>query len=242
MPASRYAALLLMTALWCCAAADAVQRLPESIRKQLHRRSEYHVLWVKGSEPGTLLDRLPDHVKIVVWQALPEVTRTEDVQRVLRWVESGGVLWFQDSRLAPLFGMQADPVHRADLRNVKEHQGQYGAFKKLQGAATYAMAPVAQPHAVMTGVKGVQVFLLKVGEDQYSAVHLTPNLTPLLKLQWLPKRPLYEKVIAGLMQRGRGNIVFKPLIFDEVYSGARFQANLLEFSAGFPVPTDAPAQ
>ncbi|MBM3461418.1 MAG: hypothetical protein FJX76_04905 [Armatimonadetes bacterium] len=233
----------MMMAWLVVALSGAAHALPEALKKQLHKPSEYRMLQVKGNTPQTLVERLaanPANYKIVIWQAAPEVTRPEDAQRVMDWVAAGGTLWFQDSRLAPMFGMQAAPVSKADLRNVKDHKGEYGSFKKQAGAATFAMPPGGNRHPVLTGVDGVQIFVMKVGEDQYSAIQQTPEITPLLKIQLMSSQPLFDRLIAGLRPHGQGTVIFKPLIFDEQLTGARFQANLLEWSAGFGIPMVAP--
>lgn len=220
-----------------CSAAVHAKGLPESIKRQLHGRDELRLVTLKGKTPS--LERLAG-AKIVVWQVLPEDTSPEHVKALLAWVDKGGTLWFQDSRLAEGFGMQAAPAGKADLRNVKDHKGHYGSIQKFPGVATIATAPPLHRPDVLKGVDAVQVFLMRVGEDQYSVLRQTADLVPLLKIQQMSTQPLYDRIIAGMMRRGQGIIVFKPLIFDEQLTGARFQANLLEFSAGFPVPEGEP--
>lgn len=220
-------------------ASGVAQALPDSIKKQLHKYEEYRILVVEGGKPAETAKKLfarPQDYKIVVWQSLLENTREEDIKKVLEWVDQGGVLWFQDSRLAHLFGMQADPVAKSDLRKFKPHKGTYGGMKKTRGVATLAMAPPTRPHGVLAGIDAVQVFLLEVAPDSFSAVRQTPELIPLLKLEVLSSEPLSTKCVSCMQPRGKGFVVLKPLIWTEQLNGDRFQYNLLEWSAGFPVP------
>jgi hypothetical protein len=225
----------------CVRPAEARDR---AYRKLLHRTADYHILVIKGKHPDAALARLcahPSEFRIVVWQSPPEESTPERIQPVLNWVRQGGVVWFQDSRLASAFSLQPAPVHRGDLRQVKLHKGDYGDIRKQPGAATLATVPRPPHHGVLTRVTTVPVFLPEVGPDAYSAVHAQANLTPLLVLETDAAKPLADRVIAGISPLGKGSIVFKPLIFDEHLSGERFQGNLLEYSAGFAVPGAAPS-
>ena len=220
-------------------ATGVAQALPDSIKKQLHKFEEYRILVVEGGKPSETVKKLvarPEDYKIVVWQSMPEHTREDDIKKVLDWVDQGGILWFQDSRLAGMMGMQADPVPKADLRKYKPHKGTYGGVKKTRGVATLAMAPPTRPHGVLAGIDAVQVFLLEVAPDCFSAVRQTPETIPLLKLEVLSSDPLSTKCVACLLPRGKGYVIFKPLLWTEQLNGDRFQYNLLEWSAGFPVP------
>ncbi|MBM3461650.1 MAG: hypothetical protein FJX76_06070 [Armatimonadetes bacterium] len=211
--------------------------MPEYMKKYVHKYEEYKLLVIKGNAADEVakLVAAPDKYKIVVWQALPEQTRPEDVAKVMAWVDNGGVAWFHDSRLAPLFGMEAAEIQEKDLR-FKPHRGEYGATR-VDGAATLsAVAGVNTSHPLARGVDYVQVFLVRVSPGMYSCVRETPGMTAILKIQPISNQPHFEKVIVGILPRGKGHVVFKPLIFSEQVTGERMQINLLEWSAGFGVP------
>lgn len=230
--------LLLASAL-----STPVAARDKAYRKLLHRAADYHVLVVKGQHPEVALARLqarPQDYRIVVWQSPPEVSTPDKLKSVLTWVDQGGSLWFQDSRLAQTLGLQPAPVHKGDLRQVKLHKAAYGDIRKQPGAATLTTVPIGPHHVIVTRVSTVGVFLPQVGADEFSAVASQPDLASLLVLETDRNKPLGNRVIAGLLRRGQGNIVFKPLIFDEHLSGERFQGNLLEFCAGYGVPQAAP--
>jgi len=240
LPTTVRSALLIVVAALVALSAPA-GAVPSMAKKGLHTEAEYRILVIKGKEPARDVDALvatPDAYRIVVWQCLPEFTKESDTTRVMEWVRNGGTLWFQDCRLAPYFGMEADPLLKAELKGLKEHKGEYGGNKKQKGAATFAIAPPGR-HEVLQGVDAVQVYLLLVGDDLYSAVHFTDDMTPLLKVELVKGQPLYDKIVAGMIFPGKGRVIFKPLVFSEQFTGDRFQINLLEWSAGFGVPNFA---
>lgn len=235
--AARIAACLVaLLAMWGPRPALAV---PEFLKNQLHKEEEYKILVIKGKEPSALVQKVAAHpgdYKIIVVQCAPEELKVADAVQLLAWVEHGGSLWFQDCRLAPQFGLQPDPLHVKELVRAKEHKGEYGGRKKVPGVATFSIAPPNSGVPLLTGVDTVQVFLLRVGDDMFSALHLTSDLTPLLKVQVATGQPFFDRVIAGVKKHGQGTIVFKPLVFTEQLTGERFQLNLLEWSAGFGIP------
>lgn len=231
--------------------------LPEWFRKQLHRWSDYKILVVKGSTPSSAVDRLaaaPDDFRIVVWQALPEHTREADVKRVLAWVAEGGTLWFQDSRLGPVFGgFENAPIGGADMpaQGFKTARGAYGDVSKAEGANMFGVANPGGGHPVLSGVDYVQIFTIKVGDAAtsggaptsggaagglFSAVRRAADVIPLLRYDPTSNTPVSDRLAAGLKSYGDGTIVFKPLVWEELYTGGRFQWNLLEWSSGFGVP------
>jgi hypothetical protein len=221
------------------------------LKRVLHKKEEYKILVIDGDHPTAAVDQLmaaPKEHKIVVWQVLPEHTRASDTDRLLSWVKNGGSLWFQDSRVAANFGLQSDPLLLSDLPSreeirkanhdvFKDTTGHYGDIKKYPGMTTLAAAPPGSTCPLLNGVDYAQVFLLKVGDNQYSAIHSSKDVTPLLKMDITTNNsPLSKKLIAGIVKCGQGLIVFKPLLWQDQYTSGRLQANLLEYSAGFGVP------
>jgi hypothetical protein len=225
--------------------------MAEWYRRQLHPFKEYHVLVIKGANPTAEVDRLlaePDNYRIVVWQALPEHTRPSDVKRVLDWVSEGGTVWFQDSRLADLFGFKSAPVDGKVLpeQGFKREFKPYGDAKH-EGATMFAMVDKSRrvSHPALRGVDAVMVFAIRVGDVEgrgpkdpglYSAVLDTPDVTPLLRYDPTSDGPLHDRLAAAGRPQGDGYVIFKPLVWEEQYTGGTFQYNLLEWSAGFGVP------
>ena len=224
--------------------------LPEWFRKQLHRWEDYKVLIIKGGNPTPDVDKLvanPEAYRLVAWQVSPEHTKESDVKRLLQWVSEGGTLWFQDSRLgAMLGGFESAPLGGTDVppQGFKTALKPYGDGK-IDGANMFGVANPCGGHPVLAGVDYVQVFAIKVGEApgrdgapgaMYSAVRRTPDVTPLLRVDPTSNTPLSDRLVAAVKSYGDGAIVFKPLIWEEQYTGGRFQYNLLEWSSGFGVP------
>lgn len=217
----------LLTILWYLPALA----MPPEIQSQLHPEKELKILVLKG-RPGYQLDELarhPDSVRILVVQMKPEDLSLDDAKVMLEWVRSGGTLWFYDSRLAHYFGMESAPLEGKKLTRYKEERGTYGDIRRQPGIGILALP--ASDHQVLTGVTGVVVFLLDVGKGMYSAVKTGGEVVALLKVK------LDEPVaVSAIRSCGKGHIIFKPLLWEKAVDGDRFQANLKEFSAGFPVP------
>lgn len=241
---------LMILALLLALPAQAMKtELPDWYAKKLHKWEEYKVLILKGKSPGADIDKLmasPDAYNLVVWQVLPENTREADVKRVLQWVNGGGCLWFQDSRLGQHFGFENAPVDATELHTVKMDHKPYGDVKKFPGADTLVMVASGRPHPTLEGVDAVQVFCVVIGEGpttsagqpggKLSIVRQTPGIVPLLKINPTSQGPLTDRLVAALRPCGEGTIVFKPLVWEEQYTGGRFQYNILEWSTGFGVP------
>lgn len=246
-------ALIAALALTLPAHAQLIKQkteLPEWFRKQLHRWDDYKVLIIKGSNPTPDVDKLvanPDNYRLVAWQVLPEHTKESDVKRVLAWVSEGGTLWFQDSRLGPVFGgFENAPIGGTDLppQGFKTALKPYGEGKR-EGANMFGVVNPGGGHPVLSGVDYVQIFAIKVGDAPgkdgapgglFSAVRRAPDVTPLLRYDPTSNTPVSDRLASGLKPYGDGHIVFKPLVWEEQYTGGRFQYNLLEWSSGFGVP------
>lgn len=203
--------------------------LPKYIKDQLHSDITYTVITERD------LDRLDELVltdkkhHFVVVQIPPEQFKKQHADMLMGWVKKGGVLWFYDSRLAPFFGMENSPLKEDDVRG-KPYDGDYGT-QKVKGINTIAHAYPFSEHPVKTGVQSIQVFLMKVGENTFSAVsEKTEGVIPLFRVNVEPK------AVVALKKIGQGWVVFKPLLWPDVLGGERFQTNLKEFSGGYPVP------
>ena len=225
------------------------RELPRWFTEHLHHWGDYKILIISGRKPSREVDRLiahPDAYRIVAWQALPEDTHPADVQRLLAWVHAGGVLLFQDSRLASDFGFVADPVDGRELKIYKHDNKPYGTHHKYPGTDTLVLRPESSSHPVLAGVDAVQVFLIRVGDAPkhadgqpgglFSALKQTPGMIPLLKFNPTETGPLLNRVASALPPCGKGTIIFKPLVWEEQFTGGIFQYNLLEWAAGYGVP------
>lgn len=208
----------------------AYSQIPESIKSLCHSDRELKIKIISGRNLPEIndLEKDPQCAKIVVIQMMPEQMTSEMAQKLLNWVNNGGTLWFYDSRMASFLGMEASSVSREGIMHEKI-SGEYGDVKKYPGIATLAQA--YGEHPVVTGVTGVVVFLLEVGKDSYGAVRITPGVKPLLKLD-LTK----DVAVSAIKETGKGMVIFKTLLWQNQVDGARFQANIKEFSAGFPIP------
>lgn len=172
-------------------------------------------------------------VKVLCLQLFGTEVSSEAQQELLDWVRAGRTLWFYDARLAPLFGMQPYFLSSEQFRHRPE-KGVLGASKR-SGLATVGISFGA--HAVQTGVGQVTVFLPEIEHDdsekRYGAVEVAGDTLPLLRFA------LDSPAVVAMRREGRGLIVFKTLLWTEPLSGDRFQRNLLDFSAGYPVPGPA---
>lgn len=238
--ASELRMLFVLSALFCAVAACArVEASPATFESTLHRYDDYRIQVIRSKGAAQSVDALvahPKKVRIVVWQAPPQDTRAEDTRRVMEWVHEGGVVWFQDSRLAENFGMQSDPIGAAEVRDGRKQKRDY-AGAKVEGMSVIVKASPGVPHPVLTGVNAAQVFVLQVGGDAYSAIRQTDGVVPLLAVDPTADPPS-PKLIAGLRTEGKGTVVFKPLVWTDHLDGLRLQGNLLEWSAGFPIRGD----
>lgn len=208
---------------------------PGAFEARLHGYFAYKICVINGHHPTEVVNVLAAHPKkyhIVMWQVSPEDTREEDVKRLMDWVNQGGVLWFQDSRLAAQFGMRAAPISARDLPELHLRKEDYGG-KSVEGAVLIAVAPEGASHPVLTQVDTVQVFLMPVGDRQFSAIQKGDDVQPLLVVG---QGAVPDRVIAGLKSVGKGTVVFKPQIWTDILTGLRLQGNLLEWSAGYQVP------
>lgn len=203
--------------------------LPKHIREQLHKNIKYEVLTERNLDAINKYQPGKKPVDFVVVQAKPEAFKENHAKALLSWVESGGVLWFHDSRLAEYFGMQNSPLSKDKIKG-EPYKGGYGTGT-VDGMNVVASAIPFSDTSVANGVQSIQVFLMEVGKDKYSAVSsTTKGVIPVFAVNIEPK------CVVALRKMGKGWIIFKPLLWPEVLGGERFQANLMEFSAGYPVP------
>jgi hypothetical protein len=222
--------LLTLLILICSSTSRAMKiELPEYIRNQIHGDIRYTIITERNIG---MLDVLLENAKsrhFVVIQTKEDTLTQEHADKILAWVEAGGVMWFYDSRQAHFFGMKNSPLKESEIKG-QTHTGGFGTgavpgFNVI--AHTYPFAE----HPVATGVQSIQVFLMKVGEGLYSAVEDSGNgIIPIFGVNLEPS------TVVALRQHGEGWVVFKPLLWPDVLGGERFQVNLKEFSAGYPVP------
>ena len=174
-------------------------------------------------------------VKMLCLQSFGEALPVEAQAELLEWVRSGRTVWFYDARLAPQFGMKAYFLEPEQFRG-KPESGVLGNSKRAGMAAVGVSHGL---HAIQTGVGQVTVFLPEIepekkgGSKLYGAVEVAGDTVALL--QFAPDSP----AVMALRRDGRGLIVFKALLWNEPLSGDRFQANILDYSAGFQVPGPA---
>ncbi len=208
---------------------NAFAEIPEYIKDQLHRDIKYMVIterntdWIKNLKPGS------KPVHFVVVQTKPDGLKEEEYEKIMDWVNAGGVVWFYDSRLAEHFGMKNSPYDRDKIKG-QTHKGDYGN-SKVDGMNVIVSSLPFADHEVVTGVKNIQVFLIEIEKDKFSAVASdTPGVIPL----FAPN--IEKKCVVAMKKVGNGWVVFKPLLWPEVLGGERFQVNLKEFSAGYHAP------
>ena len=218
-----------LMAFFLVVCGNAFAEIPEYIKEQLHRDIKYMVIternldWIKNLKPGS------KPVHFVVVQVNPKLFTEEDSKTIMDWVKSGGVVWFYDSRLAEQFGMKNAPYDRSKLKG-ENYKGGYGNGK-VDGMNIVASSLPFADHEVVTGVKNIQVFLIEIEKDKFGAVASdTPGVIPL----FAPN--IEKKCVVAMKKVGKGWVVFKPLLWPEILGGERFQVNLKEFSAGYPVP------
>lgn len=174
-------------------------------------------------------------VKMLCLQSFGDPLPAETQVELLDWVRSGKTVWFYDARLAPQFGMKPFFLEAEQFKS-KPEDGVLGNGK-YAGLATVAVSYGS--HAVQTGVGQVTVFLPEMAGETpkspkvYGAVEVAGDTRPLLQFA------LDSPALMALRRDGRGLIVYKALLWNEPLSGDRFQANLLDYSAGFQVPGPA---
>lgn len=204
--------------------------LPDGIKKQLHSNSEYKIKVIKNRnfEEIYKLAEKPDMAKILVLQNDASKMNVDIAKIVMNWVENGGTLWFYNSEMAHFFGMENANFTPGD-NMVKKVDGEFGETKKFPGKAMVAV-PYGS-HPLLSGVTGALIFSLKLSDGTYSAVKSSSDVKAIMK----PSLTSDVAVIA-VREVGKGKVIFKPLLWLNRLDGARLQANLLEYSAGFPVP------
>lgn len=173
-------------------------------------------------------------VKLLCLQSFGETLAAETQAELLEWVRSGRTVWFYDARLAPAFGMKPYFLEAEQFKN-KPEDGVLGNSKR---AGLAAVAISHGSHAVQTSVGQVTIFLPEIVTEKnapklYGAVEVAGDTVPLLQFA------LDSPALMALRRDGRGLIVYKTLLWNEPLSGDRFQANLLDYSAGFQVPGPA---
>lgn len=228
---SLFLTALLVTLL----AGGASAQMADSLREEFHDPEAHGVVIVGPQDLGRLRSFLEDPaVRIVALQVFDGDLTPQTAEQLLAWVRDGHSLWFYDARLAPMFGMRAYLLSPEQF-NHKPEKGELGG-SKVPGVATAALAH--RSHAVLTGVGQVSLFMPELPGPEpdtarYGAIEVTADTVPLLQFA------LDSPALVALRRDGRGLIVFKCLLWTEPLSGDRFQANLLEFSAGYQVPGPA---
>jgi len=218
--------LLLAGALPAGASKD---ELPRYILDQLHNDITYTIITEKNLDgiDKLIQNHSPRHFAVI--QADPGQFQEEHGKKLMEWVGEGGILWYYDSRLAPFFGMENSPLDRGEI-NGQPYKGDYGTGK-APGYNVIAHSVPFGDHPVVSGVESIQVFLMEVSPDKFSAVSSeTPGVTPAFQVN------LQKRSVVALKSVGKGWVIFKPLIWLDVLAGERLQANLKEFSGGYPVP------
>jgi hypothetical protein len=200
------------------------------IKKLAHSDKELKILVLAQKNKAQLnkLAAQPELAKILVLQIPPAKLTPQEIQIMQNWTKAGGSLWFYDSRLASYFDLHNAPLSRKEFEN-KDFKGAFGDEGKLPGVAT--VATTIGNHSLLSGVSSVAIFLLEIEPGKYSALEIEPSMIPLLKVN------TENKAVSAIKTYGKGWVVFKPLLWEEELDGARFQLNLKEFSAGYPVPT-----
>lgn len=204
--------------------------LPEYIKKQSHSEKECGVKVIRDSNADDVL-RLEDgggSTRILVVQISPEKFKDEYGPVIIKWAsETGNTVWFYDSRLASHFGMERRDIN-PDGAMSKDVTGELGG-RKCPGKAVVVTA--FGRHPVLSGVGGAVVFIPKTGEDSFSAVKCGGGVTALLKYDLAS-----DEAVSAIREVGKGRIILKPLLWPDQLDGLRFQTNIMEYSAGFPVP------
>jgi hypothetical protein len=222
-----YPVIVLAALILICGMSGAI---PPTLEGKFHKDKDLKILVIDSRHLKDIekIKKNPAGTKILVIQTKPEELKKSAVETIMEWVRGGGTVWFYDSRMAPYFGMESSPLRKTDELKYKPEKGEFGIFKNTKGAACTAFA--VGKHPVNTGVEGVTVFLIEIDKDTYSAVKESEGVVALLKVV---NEPI---AVAAIRREDKGLVVFKPLLWPESLTGDRFQANLKEYSAGFPVP------
>ena len=186
--------------------------IPEYIKKQAHSEKECGVRVIKDSNIKDIenLQSNPEYAKILALQVSFEKFPQEMIEPIMTWVrEQGGTLWVYDSRLAEYFGMINSPIN-PDGTLSKDLVGELGS-RKTPGKAIVASA--FGGHPTLNGVNGAVIFVVKIDEDKFE-----------------------DNAVAAIRTEGKGMVILKPLLWPDQLDGLRFQTNIMEYSAGFPVP------
>jgi len=201
--------------------------MAESLRREFHSWSELGITVLTDSNVKNLDAILrSEQTRVLVLQTSPDRLEAAQAGRIRDWVRTGRSVWFYDARLAPHFGMRPFMLKPEQFRGRPEN-GQLGD-KVHPGMATVVLATGS--HEVLTGVGQATIWLPELEPGTYGAVAVEGDTVPLL--HFMSDSP----ALAALRRDGRGLVVFKPLLWVKPLSGERFQSNLMEFSAGFPVP------
>ncbi len=167
------------------------------------------------------------NVNFIVLQSKPELLNGKMASSLMSWVERGGTLWFYDSRLASFLGFKNSPMVIKDLES-RTMNAEFGAGK-MSGVALGAEAQ--RGPTITLGVRRIVAFVPEVGKNSYSAVAAQPDLVPLLKV------PQQTSLVGALLKRGKGVIIFKPLLWEKQYDGGVFQRRIINYSqVTKPVP------
>ncbi|HEY4003170.1 MAG TPA: hypothetical protein VGO93_30155 [Candidatus Xenobia bacterium] len=204
----------------------------------LHTKEiEKHVLVIHSSNMEEIdkLAKDPQQWKICDVQFEPDKLSPAIATTLLAWVQQGGSLWFQDSRMADKFGMQADPIAKAEIFNSGTDDGRYNTHSKLKGLAAEAFA-MDNNDPLLTDVNAVGAFLIPLGNDQYPGVKAGGDVIGLLRAAPNPEAADADKMIAAYRHVGSGTVVFKPLVWIDSLASDRFQTNLREWVCGYPIP------
>ncbi len=211
-------------------AAAAQAQMAEVLKNQYHNEKELGIVMVTEKEGDWKKAIADPNTRILALQLGPETLKPADAEVLLNWVRSGKSLWFYDARLGPLFGFKPYLLKKQQFPN-KEEEGDYGGHKKVQGLATVGLA--LKQHEVTTGVGQVSMFMIPLHDGYWGTMYVEGDTFPLLQIN------LESPALAAMRWDGRGVVVFKPLCWPEVLSGDRFQANLLDWCAGFQIPGPA---
>jgi hypothetical protein len=203
--------------------------LPLYIEEQLHKNIKYEIVTERNIDYISKLKPGSKPVDFIVVQAKPEAFTDANGKAVMDWVHAGGIIWFYDSRLAEHFGMENSP-YSADKIRGQAYNGGYGSGK-VPGLNVVANVVPFADSEIANGMQSIQVFLMEIGNEKYSGVSSgTKGVVPVFVVN------LEAKAVVAIKKHGKGWVIFKPLLWPEVLGGARFQANLMEFSGGYPVP------
>ncbi len=142
-------------------------------------------------------------------------------ERLSKRAEEGAVIWFYDSSFAPCWGWKNAPMYLPKLKQ-KEMKAEFGTGKLTGGAVG---AEAVKGSSVTIGVRRLVIFLPQLSKDTYSAVAPAENIIPLLIV------PGQKSYAAAMQKKGKGYIIFKPLLWEKEFDGSVFQRRLINFSS-----------